>query len=190
MVIRKGVDWGSPGGLPEGAPLVASDAALADAVGNGATVVGLAGGDLARTLGGAGALAMTFPIDLLRLRADGVEHVAVAHAIVRRPGWIGPVLALMNAQFLGAWDVAPRSHPNDGLVDLLEANLGWRDRMKARRRLPLGTHVPHPGIQQRRLVEGHWTFARPTRLWIDGRLVGEITTLRVTVEPDAFTVVL
>jgi hypothetical protein len=190
MVIRKGVDWGSPGVLPEGAPIVSTDRALAEAVASGSPVVGVTGGDLFRTLGGVGSLSMTFPIDLLRLQADGIEYVAVAHALVRRKGWIGPILALMNAQFLGAWDVAPRSHPNDGLVDVFEAKLGWQDRLNARRRLPLGTHVPHPGVRQQRLRAGDWRFDRPTLLWIDGHRVGKVVRLSVTVEPDAFLVVL
>ncbi len=58
----------------------------------------------------------------------------------------------MNAQWIGSWDVAPRSHPNDGLLDRCEGDLSLDDRWKARGRLPSGTHVPHPGIAEQRAV--------------------------------------
>ena len=64
----------------------------------------------------------------------------------------GRVVAVMNAQWIGRWDVAPKGHPNDGMVDVLDGNLGLDDRLKVRSRLITGTHVPHPGIAQARVA--------------------------------------
>ena len=95
----------------------------------------------------------------------------------------------MNAAFLGSWNVAPRAHPGDGRLDVLEADLGWGDRWKARQRLPGGTHVPHPGIAQRRVTAGEWSFERPIDVYIDGRRHRRVRRLAVEIEPEALGVV-
>ena len=132
---------------------------------------------------------MVFPIDLCRLTAPGVDELFVAHCVARN-GWLrGPITAVMNAQFIGGWDVAPRSHPNDGVVDVLVISMGLGDRMKARKRLATGTHVPHPFIAQRRVSTAEFRL-RPTKIWLDGELVTTLTDFIITVEPDALTIVL
>ena len=190
MVIRKGIDWGSPGALPTGAPIADSNQTLRALLRDGVRVMGITGGDLCRTLGGPGQLDMTFPVDLCHVSFDGVEDVFASHLVARRGWWRGPVVAAMNAQFIGSWDVAPRSHPNDGIVDTFEATLSVADRIKARRRLPAGTHVPHPRIVQRRLAAGELDFGAVLHVWIDGATMGRHGSVHLTVEPDALTVVL
>ena len=132
---------------------------------------------------------MVFPIDLCRLTAVGVDELFVAHCVARN-GWLhGPITVVMNAQFIGSWDVAPRSHPNDGVVDVLEISMSLGDRIKARKRLATGTHVPHPLIAQRRVSTAEFRL-RPTKIWLDGELVTTLTDFIITVEPDALTIVL
>ena len=103
----------------------------------------------------------------------------------------GRVVAVMNAQFLGTWDVAPRSHPNDGRLDVVDVapSLSGTDRWRARRRLPSGTHVPHPAITVRQTSTWTTTFDEPTPVWLDGERVGEVVELSVRVEPDALVLV-
>ncbi len=86
----------------------------------------------------------------------------------------GPIVAVMNAEFLGDWDVAPRAHPGDGLLDVVSvaAGMSLADRLRARRRLPAGTHVPHPAITIERRPAVQLGFDRPTPVWLDGVLVG------------------
>ncbi len=93
----------------------------------------------------------------------------------------------MNAQFVGDWDVAPRGHPNDGRVEVLEivGSMSIRDRLAVRRRLPLGTHVPHPAIRTRSVREATFEFERPMVALIDGLDVGTVRSLSVRVRPDA-----
>jgi diacylglycerol kinase family enzyme len=152
-------------------------------------------GDLWRTLGRptvpVGAVeARLLPVDALRVSLDGgPTTVAVAHVVAHRSWWRGPVAAVMNAQFVGDFDVAPRSHPNDGRADVLQTStMPLRQRILARRRLKAGVHVPHPLIDERRVARADLRFVRPLYVWIDGVAAGEASTVTIEVVPDAFTV--
>jgi diacylglycerol kinase family enzyme len=164
--------------------------------------LGLTGGDLWRTLGapspgpGPGAEARlrsaeahTFTCDLGSVLIDGKLHWFVAHLIARRGWWQGRTIAVMNAQWLGRWDLGPRSHPDDGLLDIADADLSFGDRLKARHRLPTGTHVPHPDIATFRRASMIFDLAPGLDIWLDGEKVDWATHLAVRVEPDALTVV-
>lgn len=200
MTVEKGRDWGEVGATPPDAVLVRSDAEARHALeaarraGEPTPALGLLGGDLCRTLGGRGDAerlrtgATLVTVDLGVALLDGRRHLFLAHLVARRSWWRGPVVAVMNAQYLGTWDVAPRAHPSDGRLDVLEADLSLGDRWKARRRLVSGTHVPHPGIAQTRPSAWAAELARPTPIWLDGERVVDARTLAVRVEPDAVTV--
>jgi hypothetical protein len=198
VTVRKGQAWGTTGPLPAGAVRVGSDAeagAVVDAARRTGQVpppLALLGGDLCRTLGGRGDPARfdhddvsLLPVDLGHVLVDGEPYWFVAHLVARRSWWWGRVLAAMNAQYLGFWDVAPRSHPGDGLLDLLDARLPVGDRLKARSRLPAGTHVPHPAIAERRVAEADIDLDRPTPIWLDGVRLAPARHLAIRVEPDA-----
>ena len=133
---------------------------------------------------------MHLPIDVARVELDGVPHRFVAHLVGHR-GWLrGPVLVVANAQYVGPWNVAPRAHPGDGLLDaLLIEDMSVRDRLAARRRVRTGSHVPHPAISMRRRGEHEWTFDRPLRIRLDGENVGRARHIHVEVELDAAIVV-
>jgi hypothetical protein len=204
MVVEKGQAWGTPGPLPEDGVVVRSDAEARAIVercrraGEPVPPLGLLGGDLCRTLGGRGdearlhsAEAMRLPVDLGAVLVDGRLHWFVAHLIARRGWWSGRIVAAMNAQFIGRWDVAPRSHPNDGKLDTIDADPPFGDRLKARRRLPAGTHVPHPAIRERRVDAVQIELDRPTSVWLDGvRLEGSVRRLSVRIEADGLTCVI
>jgi hypothetical protein len=158
-------------------------------------VLGLLGGDLCRTLGGTGDErrlregGVLAEVDLGAALVDGRLHWFVAHLVARR-GWLrGPIVALMNAQFLGEWDVAPRAHPGDGKLDRLSVSMGAADRLQARTRLRSGTHVPHPGIAVAQVTATQLEFERPTRVRLDGEVVAEARTISIRVEPAALRVV-
>lgn len=202
MTVRKGETWGGPGALPDDGVLVRSDLEARRAVTDArranrpVPVLGLLAGDLARTCGATGDEdrlrspdAQQLPVDLGEVLVDGSLHFFVAHLVARRSWWRGPVVAAMNAEYLGPWDVAPRSHPNDGRLDLLEADLPLGDRWKARGRLRTGTHVPHPGISERRVRAVQLDLAPGTQVWLDGERVGPARALSIRVEPDALMVV-
>jgi len=198
VTIEKGQLWGEPGGLPAGGVIVHSDAearAVVEAArraGEPVPALGLLGGDLCRTLGGTGDAsrirtpeAMRLPVDLGAVLLDGRLHWFVAHLVARRTWLHGRVLAAMNAEFIGRWDVAPRSHPNDGRLDVFDVTMGLGDRLKARSRLPLGTHVPHPGIVEQRVAHLQVDLGHAVDIRLDGQLAGRARVLSIRTEPDA-----
>ncbi len=204
MSIRRGEAWGEIGPLPADGVVVHADAQArtvveaAQRAGTPTPAVGLLGGDLCTTLGGRGDRARLQSPDAVRLRVDvgrvilddADVHWFVAHLVARRSWWRGRVVAVMNAAWLGTWNVAPRAHPGDGSFDVLDANMSLGDRCKARSRLPLGTHVPHPAIAMTRARDLRLTFDAPMPIWLDGELVGRARSVHVVVEPDTLAVVL
>jgi diacylglycerol kinase family enzyme len=95
----------------------------------------------------------------------------------------------MNAQWRGGWNLGPRAHPNDGLLDTFEARLAVGDLAKVRRRLATGSHLPHPRIQERRTASVQFHLASPLPVWVDGQEVDQGRDLVFRVEPDALRVV-
>jgi hypothetical protein len=202
VTVERGTAWGRPGPLPDDGVVVHDDRqarAIVEAHrrdNQPLPVLGLLGGDLARTLGSTGdearlrsSSAMTFTVDVGAALIDGRLHWFVAHLIARRSWWRGRVVAVMNAQWLGRYDLGPRAHPGDGRVDVSDGDLTLSDRLKARKRLPLGTHVPHPDIATRSVTAWQTDFDPPLRVWLDGDDLGHARHLSVRVEPDALTVV-
>jgi hypothetical protein len=158
-------------------------------------VFGLLGGDLCRTLGGTGdpgrlrsEEAMTFPVDVGAVLADGVAHWFVAHLVARSRLWRRAFVA-MNAQWYGGWNLGPKAHPGDGLLDSYDARLRAEDLWKIRTRLSHGLHVPHPRVRERRSAAVQVSFERPLPLELDGVAVGRARRLAVRVEANAMRVV-
>jgi diacylglycerol kinase family enzyme len=202
MTIRKDEPWGHPGPLASHGVIVASNSELRAVVeaarraGEPIPEVGLLGGDLCRTVGGRGdrsrlssSEAIRLSIDVAQVAIDDETHWFVAHLVARRGWWIGRVVAIMNAQWIGRWDVAPRSHPNDGLLDVFDGDPTLDDRWKARSRLLTGTHVPHPEIRQSRVGTIEVDLGRRVDVHLDGDRVSRGQHLQITVEPDALTCV-
>lgn len=204
MSIERGRDWGEPGPIPSGIAVVSDDAAASDIVTAARRAdepippIRLTGGDLARTLGvvpdrggrpGApGPAGVRLRVDVGAALLDGRLHWFVAHLVARRSWLRGPILVATNAAFLGRWNIAPRAHPGDGRLDVLEADLPLGDRLAARRRLPSGTHVPHPGIRVRRVDATQVDLGRPVPIHLDGRRRGTARSLSIRVEADALEV--
>lgn len=202
MSVEKGRDWGVRGSPPPDLAIFDTSAAAIDVLTDARRAnrplpsIGLRGGDLVRTLGGptgadlAGSdNALNVSIDLGAVLAEGRLHWFLDHLVVRRSWVRGRVLVVANAAFIGEWNIAPRAHPGDGRFDIVEtATMGLADRWKARRRLPLGTHLPHPDIRTRRTAAAQYEFAEPTPVWLDGVRTTEATSLSVRLEPDAVDV--
>jgi len=58
-----------------------------------------------------------------------------------------------------------------------------------RARLPHGSHLPHPGIRERRAASVQVELERALPLRLDGERVGKARVLSVRMEPDALVVV-
>ncbi len=201
MSIRRGSQWGLPGELPEGAPVVSSDRELRSLVedvrrrGGELPVVGLTGGDLWRTLGAPGGGpsgrrgATRVAVDLGSVLLDGRIHWFVSHLVARATWLWGRCWVVANAAHRGSWNLAPRAHPGDGLLDVLDADLPPGQRLAAVRRLHAGDHVPHPSISYRRVAAAHASFTRPVGVVLDGERTGRAREVSVRIEPAALEVV-
>ena len=116
---------------------------------------------------------MTFPIDLGQVLVDGRLHLFVAHLVARNRWWTRACVA-MNAQRLGDWNLGPKGHPNDGLLDTSDARLHGPDLPKVRRRLATGTHLPPPAHRGPDGVAAVvFELERPLPVWLDGERVDE-----------------
>ena len=180
MTIEKGRAWGTAAPLPPGGVVVHSDAGARAALeqarreGRPYPPLGLLGGDPCRTVGGPGdegrlrsSEASTFTIDLGQVLVDGHLHLFVSHLVARTALWSRAFVA-MNAQWHGSWNLGPRAHPGDGLLDTYDVRLGPSDLLRVRPRLHHGAHLPHPGIRERRLPADHVELGRPRAVRLDG----------------------
>ena len=206
MPIAKGEPWGEPGPLPEDGVVVGSDAAARAVLEEARRrrepfpVLGLTGGDLCRTLGGgAGGPkrseerirsggGVVFPLDLGEVMIEGKLLLFVAHLVARNRLWTRAFVA-MNAQWLGSWNLGPRAHPNDGLLDTYDATLPPGQLLAVRARLHHGAHLPHPGIVERRKQSVPVDLGRRLPVRLDGTVVGSASSFVVRVAPDALVVV-
>ena len=156
MTISKGSAWGSVVARPHDLVVVPDDASLCEALVRRDGPVAPAAGDLHRTVGGRNidglSEVLALPIDLLDVTIDGGEFRACAHVQLRRPRWrggwwFGPVLMVMNAEFIGPWHIAERGHPNDGRAEFC----GWTDGFGFRDRVLLGVVIDRGVIGTQRV---------------------------------------
>ncbi|MDG1411533.1 MAG: hypothetical protein P8L46_12505 [Acidimicrobiales bacterium] len=202
MSVERNQDWGEVADVPDGIEWFSSDRAASVAISTARRAnkplpqIGLTGGDLYQTLGGGfrstppakGTTGTKLSIDLGAALLDGKLHWFLAHLVARRSWLRGPVVVAANAAHLGSWNIAPKAHPGDGRLDTLEATLAFSDRLKARSRLPLGTHVPHPDITMRRSKASQWEFKRGMPIYLDGTRTAVVNSLSIRLEPDALDV--
>ena len=75
------------------------------------------------------------------------------------------------------------------MLDVLDARIPAGQLLAVRKRLPYGTHLPHPAIKLQRVRAAQMHFDRPVTVYLDGERVGAFRDASVRVEPDALTVV-
>jgi hypothetical protein len=186
---------------PQDIRVVASDAALATC--EQTDFVSLTGGDLFRSLGSPvkvpkGAECTCVHIDALECevfaRDNTVETLLASSAVLVGTWWSrGGCTWLTNGGLIDSHDVAPRAHPNDGKVDVLEmdSHMPFRQKFLAHRRMRTGTHVPHPNLRLARTEEItiRRTSARQS-LRIDGVARPDWSHLRCSVRPDYWQILL
>jgi len=197
MTIEKGEDWGAPGPVPDDAIVAPTDAvarAIVEPARRAQRAIPplvLRGGDLARTCGATGRREETrlLPCDLGAALLDGRLFWFVSSLVAGEALRRGHSFAAMNAAWLGDWNLAPKAHPNDGLLDTLEMRLSMGQAREARKRARLGDHLPHPGITVHRTAAIQLELPKALPVRLDGEHIGSFRTISVRCEPDALTVV-
>lgn len=195
--IERGRDWGVAAVVPAGLVECRDDQQAARASG----AVFLTGGDVHRGLGRPlsptiGDEATVVAVDRLfcevTTAAGILEIPAFSHVLVGRLSGRSRFVACVNAGFVGALNLTPRSHPGDGRFEVLriEEHMPMRQRMIARRKARTGTHVPHPGISISSEIGLVLERQGSEPLVIDGRRIRSWRAARITVEPGAVRVYL
>lgn len=205
VVIRKGEDWGEHATLPPGNPIVTSDQELHRYLQETMAAdpplplqpIGLLGGDLCKTVGGAGrrdrltsSEAVTLGCDLVEARLDDQLWWFAGHLVARATWLTGQLTFAMNAAWRGDWNVAPRAHPGDGRIDILTTSMSAPNRLKGWRRMNHGGHVPHPDItvtKAKRYEDDH--TRRPRQVALDNVAVGRVAKIELRVLDAALPVV-
>jgi hypothetical protein len=210
--LRRGEPWGRAASGPPDVDVAGDDTDLAAvAMSNRGALVRFRPSprsDIARALGlgPAGAGTTEVAIDALAIEPDdGAVNAVVlgpppdrlrwttraSNITVRvdgRPWFRGraTTVVVASGQFLRGADLVPRGHPGDGRAEVQVYALTRRARSLMRRRLPTGTHVPHPGIRggRARRVEVE-VAGRGLPVEVDGRPRGRTTRLGVILVPAA-----
>ena len=192
MTIEKGAAWGFVGVTPHDCVVAKDEAAAALAVQQGAKHVWLESGDILRALGlavAAGALKVgepcrLLPCDVLMVQLDDAAPVLALSSVVVG-SWRKPQLWVTTGGFLGALNVAPRAHVNDGVVDALEfaGSIPLRQLLLMRRRMRLGDHLPHPRLTMHRAPQVKWPTsphgAKSSAVIIDGKQRGRAAQVTI-----------
>ena len=208
MTIERGRPWGTTATVPADAVRVPSDADFSALPAGTCAIV--TGGDLwdatgRPCVGAAGTACTLVPIDALECTItwdDGSTTTVVAVSRVEVGTWMRPghrYVCVTNAGMVDGANLAPRAHPNDGRLDVLEvsASMPWRQRAQARRRSRTGSHLPHPDISVAQSATVNVTRRVPhERLVLDGtvrptnRSRAAWVSVTVAVLPDHWRLVL
>jgi YegS C-terminal NAD kinase beta sandwich-like domain len=141
--------------------------------------------DPVRALDAVNAVVLGPPPDRLRWTARAAD---ITVRVDGRAWFSGSATTVVvaNGQFLRGADLVPRGHPGDGWAEVQVYALGRRARRGMRRRLPSGTHLPHPDVRagRARRVEIE-VRGRRLPVEVDGRTQGRTARLVVTLVPAA-----
>lgn len=97
----------------------------------------------------------------------------------------GPLHIVTNTGWWRGHDIAPRAHPNDGKLDIVDVSrtMTARQRITAWRRSLVGTHLPHPHIAYSQSDFYLWS-GKLANLTIDGEKLGKVSRVQCRVQSD------
>lgn len=205
MTIRKNENWGVTVARPESLVICETDAAASQLATEyflqqkSIPAIAITRSNLSRALGTKGSVVnsqnmQATPFDLIEITfADDSKTeqkvLALGFGLLRKSWWRGDIVAVMNTSFIGDWDCAPRSHPNDGKFDLLTVSSEMKptQRLIASRRLRLGTHLPHPQISVKQITSFEADCSAKPNLFVDNRKFVCVNQCKFRLLPDALT---
>lgn len=203
MTIRKGEQWGSRIPTPSRIRHVSSDAEIAQCSPEDFIAVG--GGDIYTTLGSPSFVSESdectlLPMDALQVKillSDASDKSCTAASCIEVGSLISPLkfgryICVTNGGIVSGRNFAPRAHPNDGRLDIMQIAeaMSFRDRLTAKKKALTGTHVPHPSISLRQ--EETFSAKRSgerEKLRIDGVTVANWIEVSVSIVPDYWQIV-
>jgi len=205
MTISKHLEWGREILKPEDLVICQDDAAASRLLtgliseSKHFPIIAIKSSKLARALGTNGAQLdsksmRALPFDLIKINFtnssnEKVMVITIGYALLRNSWWRGEITAVLNTSFIGDWDCAPRSHPNDGKFDVVTVGSQMRpmQRLIASRRLRLGTHLPHPQISTHQATSLELSSNALPNLFVDGQRFAKVSQISFTLLPDAVT---
>jgi len=118
---------------------------------------------------------------------ETIRRCFIGRAFISEKPFFGRTIAVLNSSFVGNRDWAPKAHPNDGKLDLVEldGSMNVRQRLTALRLMKSGSHLPHPKIRYNQLSEYEYATDRSASLSIEGVRIGSIRHCFFRVLPDA-----
>jgi YegS C-terminal NAD kinase beta sandwich-like domain len=209
--LRHGQPWGHPPTGPPDVEIAGDDADLADVTLRHPDALvrfrPAPTSDLGRALGLSPDAAGTTEVTLDALAFD-TNGRAVNAVIVGRPPdrvrwttrpasvsvtidgrrWfagLATTVVVASGQFVRGADLVPRGHPGDGWAEVQVYALTRNERGAMRRRLPSGTHLPHPRIKTGRARRVEISVDRALPLEVDGRDRARTRQLSVALVPEA-----
>ena len=206
MTIRKGDQWGEPCIAPTGLLEFATERELGRHLRDIGTIreAMLNSGTLIQALGvttrAPNREQIKVTIDLIKIGFTdhyGVnrDDFAVGSVFLGRRSWLGDLYIVSNSGYLGARELLPKAHPNDGVMDVLavKSSMPYTQRLQAWRRIPTSSHIPHPDISTKQTEGFSWPLDeddvpnKSIRLVVDGEALGPVKSVRMHVIPDAIT---
>lgn len=201
MTIKRGEEWGRRITAPDEFAVLSSDAELA---GHPRDVpAAVTAGDLWCALGrprrvAPGDECTEVSIDAMEVtvtRGNGSVFTTRAASSVEVGGWFSRegYVAVLNTGFLRGLNLTPRSHPNDGRIEVFEIDrkASFMQRLLIRRRGGTGSHLPHPdvaisAVQSARLERA----SRGRTLRIDGHKMRSWRSVSIDSAPDHWRLLL
>tara|TARA_B100000686_G_C16459140_1_gene796163 strand:+ start:66 stop:686 length:621 start_codon:yes stop_codon:yes gene_type:complete len=189
-------NWSKEIVVPRQIRTAGSDQEIAELYELGEKIIGLTSGDLHSSLGGNLSVQRTVAnkttacnIDLGKVTTEQDSYIFASYCKIlhRYAPWKGKVI--VNSQLIAGRRLAPKAHPGDGHLELIESSLTFRQALLARRKAKLGDHLPHPDLKIKRVHNFKYDFEESKKLVIDNQFIGYHKFVEFEVLPHAITII-
>lgn len=204
MTIKRGQDWGQLVERPDRLHIFDDDSSFGSFLSDNRALdwssmnFAILKSEAARDLGLSGARTdssqmLRTSFDLIEVQAQvgdlRITRFLVGQAVLGNGFFRGRTVGVFNVSFHAGRDWAPRAHPNDGKMDVVEfaKDMKFAQRFAAYRKLKTGSHLPHPDISYHQSNQYQFDDLRATRLTVDSLDLGAVKTCTFQVIVDAVT---
>ena len=164
---------------------------------SGESLIGLRGGDLYESLGGRGVGeregdkgTVGLKLDLGQVVIGESKYLFASYCKISKPLKPWYTIWVVNSPIIGHRRISPKSHPADGLLDIVEFSLSFRQSKKAYKRAKSGDHLPHPQIKTSKKRTYTIKARGKRKVVIDGEKIAYGKEISISIIPHAIAVVL